>query len=304
MSHLHNIFIVGAAKSGTTALYYLLNQHPAVCTPAVKEPNYFSNIDNSSDPVKPGKGPGDDSTVWTASLRDYRRLYRPEATHTHQVDASVSYLYSSTAASHIADYNPESQIIIVLRNPVERAFSHYKHLLRDGRERASFAEAIKREQSRIQKGWEFSWHLQHMGYYSQQLQRYFNHFRRDQIHIYLFEDIKENIESVVNELTARLGLEAFNYDFTQQERNASGLARSWLLSRFVNWILGYKATINKIIPPMVSHRALQWFRAVNVRKSDLTIPDKLRRELIEQFADDTEQTAQLIGRNLDTWRRA
>lgn len=163
MMNLRNAFIVGAAKSGTTTLYYLLDQHPEVCTPAVKEPNYFSNLDNNSDLVKPGNGPGDDSTVWTTDEKSYHGLYRPKEEHKLKIDASVSYLYSATAAAQIAEYDPDSRIIIVLRNPVERAFSHYKHLLRDGRESVSFEEALSREERRISKGWEFSWHLTGMG---------------------------------------------------------------------------------------------------------------------------------------------
>ena len=302
MMNLRNAFIVGAAKSGTTTLYYLLDQHPGVCTPAVKEPNYFSNIANSSDLVKPGSGPGDDSTVWTRSQRSYHGLYRPKESHKLKLDASVSYLYSSTAAAQIADYDPESRIIIVLRNPVERAFSHYKHLLRDGRESASFEEALRREEHRISQGWEFSWHLTGMGRYGEQIQRYFDHFSPKQIHIVTLEDIKEDISGVIHEITTFLGLESFEYDLQQQERNASGVARSWLLSRIVNWILGYKAIINKIIPPNVSHKALQLFRAVNIRKSNLKISEKLRGELQDLFDEEIQKTEQLIGRNLNAWR--
>lgn len=302
MRNLRNTFIAGAAKSGTTALYYLLSQHPEVCTPVVKEPNYFCNIDNSSDPVKPGRGPGDDSTVWTGTLSSYHQLYKPNKKHTVRLDASVSYLYSTTAASQIAAHDPESRIIIVIRNPVERTFSHYKHLLRDGRETVSFSEALDREQERIGKGWEFSWHLTAMGRYHNQIQRYFDHFEPKQIRIFLFEDIKRDMSAVTHELTDFMGLGPYDYDFEQQERNASGVARSWLLSRAVNWILGYKATINKIIPPAITHRALQLFRTVNIRKSDLEIPAELRGKLYALFETDIAQTEQLIGRNLDAWR--
>lgn len=300
--NLRNAFIVGAAKSGTTTLYYLLEQHPEVCTPAVKEPNYFSNIANEDDPVKPGSGPGDDSTVWTRGLKQYHQLYRPRKKHAVQLDASVSYLYSTTAATHIADYDADSRIIIVLRDPVERAFSHYKHLLRDGRETVSFEEAIDLETSRMAKGWEFSWHLTRMGLYSEQIQRYLDCFPRDQLYIVTLEDIKKDLATVIDDITDFLGLTPFEYDLDQQERNASGVARSWLLSRVVNWILGYKATINKIIPPKVSHRALQLFRAVNIKKSDLEIPKPLREKLQARFEEDIRKTEQLTGRNLDAWR--
>jgi len=302
MINLRNVFIVGAAKSGTTALYYLLSQHPQICGPVVKEPNYFSNIDNTSDPAKPGNGPGDGSTVWTKDLKEYHRLYSPGNTHKAKLDASVSYLYSTTAASKIAAYDSESTIIMVLRNPVDRAFSHYKHLLRDGRETLSFPQAIDHEQNRIQKNWEFSWHLTSMGRYHDQLCRYFDHFKQEQIRIFLFEDIINDIAAIIHEVTDLIGLEPHEYNFDQQERNASGVARIWVLSRLVNWILGYKATINKVISPKLTHRALQLFRSVNIRKDDLDIPDGLRDRLYLSFETDIAKTEQLIGRNLNAWR--
>jgi hypothetical protein len=299
--NLKNAFIVGAAKSGTTSLYYLLEQHPEVCMPAVKEPNYFSNITDDGDPVTPGNGPGDDSTVWTSSRQQYHHLYRPEEQHTLKLEASVSYLYSSTAAKQIANYDPDSRIIIVLRNPIERAFSHYKHLLRDGRETTSFEEALELEKSRIANGWEFSWHLKRMGFYGRQIERYYQHFDREQIHIITLEDIKQDLPTVISDITDFLGLSAFEYDLDRQERNASGVARSWILSRMVNWMLGYKATINKIIPPKVSHKALQLFRSFNIKKSNLEIPQNLRRSLQSTFKEDIKETESLTGRRLDNW---
>lgn len=176
MNPLHNIFIVGAAKAGTTALYYLLGKHPRICTPAVKEPNYFSNQNHDRDITQPGCGPGDKNTVWTRTQKDYDALFKFQKRHSFRMDASVSYLYSKQAARHIARYCDDSKIIIVLRNPAERAWSHYKHLVRDNREKCSFEVALQKEENRIQKGWEFSWHYRHMGLYSTQIQRYFDQY--------------------------------------------------------------------------------------------------------------------------------
>lgn len=299
--HLRNIFIVGAAKSGTTTLYYLLSQHPELCTPIVKEPNYFSNIDNESDIVKPGNGPGDDSTVWTDSLQSYDDLYPIKDQHKVKLDASVSYLYSSTAAAQISEYDPDAKIIIVLRNPVERAFSHYKHLLRDGRETKSFENALALENERIRNGWEFSWHLAHMGMYNSQIQRFFQHFDREQIRIFLLEDLKKDIASTIQEITRFIRLNDYDYNFDQKEHNTSGVARSWMLSRFMNWVAGYKAAINNIIPPRITHKTLQLFRKVNIRESELEMPAPICTKLTEKFADDIKKTGQLIGRDLSAW---
>lgn len=299
--HLHNIFIVGAAKAGTTALYYLLNQHPQVCAPVIKEPNYFSNLDPDLDITGPDVGPGDDDTFWAESREEYHALYKIKKLHRFSLDASVSYLYSNRAARNIAEYSTAPKIIITLRNPVERAFSHYKHLVRDYREKKSFEEALHREEDRMQKGWEFSWHLRRMGLYSQQVQRYFNHIGRDNIRIFLFEEIKTDMENVIVKTAHFTGLPDFNYEFEQKKHNVSGIPKSKMVSGLIRKIGGYKAAINKVIPPSITHQLTQKFRSVNTKKEELTLREETRIKLINYFRADIKKTAQLIDRDLNHW---
>jgi hypothetical protein len=301
MTNLQHFFIAGAAKAGTTALYYLLSQHPSVCTSVVKEPNYFSNLSNRRDIVKPGTGPGDGSTVWTETQQEYDGLYQFKEQHRFRLDASVSYLYSTQAARHIWEYRPEAKIILVLRNPVDRAWSHYKHLLRDSREVRSFEKALQLEKKRIGKGWEFSWHLKQMGLYNEQLKRYFNHFESENIRIFLFDDIKNDIAGVVRDTADFLELPAFDFDFEQKRHNASGVSRSRALSGVVNWVVGFKATINKIVPPAATHRMMQLFRSINTKEGNLSLAPETKKELSEYFRDDIQKTSELIGRDLSHW---
>lgn len=301
MMLLRNIFIVGAAKAGTTALYYLLNQHPEICFPVVKEPNFFSNLNGEQEVVKPGTGPGDSSTTWTDSLDAYHKLYRCSKDHHYRLDASVSYLYSTRAACHISRYSPGARIVIVLRNPVDRAWSHYKHLVRDGRESLSFEEALNREEERIKEGWEFSWHLKQMGLYSRQIQRYFDHFGRSQVRVFLFDDLKANIKDIIKITEEFLQLPEFSYNFQQNRHNISGVSRSKTLSGLVNRVVRYKSTINKVVPPMATHWLMQLFRSVNTKEAALTLREETRKELISFFKDDIKKTEQLINRDLSTW---
>lgn len=298
---LQNIFIAGAAKSGTTTLYYLLNQHPHICFPIVKEPNYFNNGDLGQDITGPGRGPGDRSTVWTNTRKGYETLYRCNSEHRYRLDASVSYLYSTKAACRISEYSTDAKIIIVLRNPVDRAWSHYKHLVRDGRENLSFKEALKQEEERIVKGWEFSWHLKRMGLYSQQVQRFYEHFDTDQILIFLFEDITNDLEKTINEIASFASLPAFQYNFKQKKDNVSGVVKSKTFAGIINWIVGYKSTVNKIIPPRITHRLMQLARSFNIKQKDMTMPSEIKQGLQEYFREDIEETGELIGRDLSHW---
>lgn len=301
MNPLRNIFIAGAAKSGTTALYYLLGQHPQICTPVVKEPNYFSNIDIADDITGPGTGPGDKNTVWTHTKKEYDALFKFPESHSFRMDASVSYLYSRQAARHIAEYSDDAKIIMVLRNPVERAWSHYKHLVRDNREKDSFEAALEKEETRIQKGWEFSWHYRQMGLYSSQIRRYFDHFDRENILIFLYEDLKQNMPHVIQKAANHIGLPDYDYKIDSEKHNVSGVPKSKKLSGLVSRIAGYKAVINKVIPPRYTHRLMQKFRSMNTREGDFTMNKQTKRQLTAYFEKDIKKTAMLTERDLDHW---
>lgn len=110
---LPNLFIVGAPKAGTTSLYRYLNQHPEVFMSKIKEPNYFSGI--------PALGP----TIVVKDEKKYKQLFKNVKNEKIVGEASTTYLYFEGTAERIKDFNKEAKIIIMLRNPVERAISHY-----------------------------------------------------------------------------------------------------------------------------------------------------------------------------------
>lgn len=299
---LNRIFIVGAAKAGTTTLYQVLSRHPEVCSPIVKEPNYYSNLCKEQDIVRPGTGPGDKGTVWTDTLEKYRSLYRVQNKHRFMLDGSVSYFYSSRAADYISAGNPDSKIIIILRNPVDRAWSHYKHLIRDGREKGSFEEALALEEERLRKGWEFSWHLKKMGLYSPQIQRYLDCFGKDKVRFFLFEDLVGSFNQVVKSAADFINLSDFECDFEPERDNKSGVSRSRTLTKFVNKVAGYRVYINKIVDPSITHSLMQRFRSLNVREGGLTLKKETREQLVSYFREDIQKTEQLIGRDLSAWK--
>lgn len=300
MSNQQRIFIVGAAKAGTTSLYYLLGQHPQICTPVVKEPNYFSNLDHAHDITKPGNGPGDDGTTWTSTQEAYDRLFKLKSSHHYCLDGSVSYLYSRKAAQYIHEYSPQAKIIMVLRNPVQRAWSHYKHLIRDNREEHSFEKALELEDERIEQGWEFSWHLKHMGLYSRQVERYLELFG-DNIRVYLFDEIVKDMEEITYDATSFLGLPAYDYQFEDKRHNVSGKSKNKVVASLINKAAAYKATINSIIPPSVTHKLTQTIRAANTTPGDMELDKAVAQQLTEFYETDIKATATLIDRNLNHW---
>ncbi|MBA3426416.1 MAG: sulfotransferase [Rubrobacter sp.] len=132
---LPDFLIIGAQKAGTTFLYYLLCQHPYVAPTSEKELHFF-------DSQKFNKGEG-----W------YRSNFPPPTSENgHKVitgEASPYYIYHPLAARRAAQVVPHARLIVLLRNPVDRAYSDYQNRLREGNEFLGFEEAIEAEEERI-----------------------------------------------------------------------------------------------------------------------------------------------------------
>jgi hypothetical protein len=157
---LPNFFIVGAPKAGTTSLYAYLDQHISVYMSPLKEPNYFASelrVENFVEEARPRINceidalqdylRGDMSEKRFGGLvstwDDYLKLYRKVSDETAIGEATPCYLWSETAARNIAARIPHAKIIISLRNPVDRAFSQYLHMVTVGSTRRSFREQIE-----------------------------------------------------------------------------------------------------------------------------------------------------------------
>jgi len=198
-----NFFVIGAAKSGTTSLYNYLAQHPDIYMSPVKEPNYFSFL--GEPPNFSGPPANTDNSFFrdrlrrekyefsVTSLRDYEQLFSGVRGETAIGESSVSYLYFPAVANRIKERVPSAKLIVILRNPVSRAYSKYQQFRRDASEPlVSFAEALAAEPGRIRKNWSPTWFYADRGFYYRQLRTYYELFERNQIHISLYEDFCSN----------------------------------------------------------------------------------------------------------------
>ena len=186
-----NCFIVGAAKSGTTSMRYYLEQHPEIFMTKQKETNYFVFKGQKVD----FKGPGDDRYINKFSItdeREYINLFKDVKNEKIIGESSPAYMYYyDKAAENIKNFNPDAKIIIILRNPVERAYSSYLHMIRDKREYLEFKDALKDEERRRQAGWEFIWYYKDTGLYYNQVKTYLDLFGNDVL-IIIIEEFQKN----------------------------------------------------------------------------------------------------------------
>ncbi len=214
---LPNFIILGAAKAGTTALYYYLMQHPQIHVTPLKETNFFALEGQPLD----FRGPGDEEYVNRLSitrLEDYKEQYRWSGGRTAIGEASPLYLYSPRAVERIRHYVPDAKLIAILRNPVDRAFSAFLHLVRDDREPFSdFRQGLAAELERIAAHWEHIWHYKSLGLYHEQLRRYYDAFPAEQIKVFLYKDLRTDPEAMVREMFDFLGVDpSFVPDMTER----------------------------------------------------------------------------------------
>lgn len=302
MGRLPNFLIVGTAKAGTTSLYHYLRQHPDVFMPDVKEPRYFAYAE---DPP-PMNGPGDVRTNAAAgavyTFAAYRRLFTAATAETAVGEASPNYLYSETAARRIHEHlGAGVRLIALLRDPVERAYSHFLHLVRSGREPLrDFAAALDAEPERIAAGWEWSWHYVQMGLYHAQLTRYLNYFERDRLTVYRFEDFAADPVALTQDVFRVLGVDDAFVPDTSLHFEKSGVPKSERFQRFLlnpdHWL---RRLSRYVLPEAVRERILLRMKNVNLEKPPLS--PEVRARLVDTYREDVLRLQALIGRDLSAW---
>ena len=296
---LPNFLMIGAQKSGTTAIYAYLSQHPQVFTSENKEPGFFAfeGLQRSF------AGP-DDARAGRYIVRDlerYRRLFEKVGDKARAGEASSIYLYAPQAAERIHHYIPNAKLIAVLRDPVDRAYSAYRHLVRDGRESLSFEGGLAAEPGRTAANWHPILHYKQRGFYYAQLRRFFELFRREQIAVYTYDEFKADPRALLKSMFAFLGI---NPDFrpdTSVRHNVSGVPRYRFLHAIIDRPSRAKDLAKRLLPAGAArlHAALM---SRNIEVSEPKIARETERALREEYREDILQLESLIGRDLSAWR--
>jgi hypothetical protein len=202
---LPTFIVIGANKGGTTSLWHYLDQHPEVFMSRNKEPRYFANIPAAANG---GAVDGYQSKV-VRSWPDYVQLFEQGRSSRAIGEASTTYLRNTLVPARIHAQLPDVRLVAMLRNPFDRAFSHFRMYQRLGWETRSFPEAIEAELDHIDgptTGRDKRRYL-HPGFYGGGLTRYLEHFPRDQIRIYLHEDFESGPMELMSDLYRFIGVE-------------------------------------------------------------------------------------------------
>ncbi len=298
MSDLPDFLIIGAARSGTTALHDYLRQHPGIFMPALKEPNFFAYEGTTPR----CRGPG--AEFINNSLTDqaaYRALFAPAPPGAVCGEASPLYLYSPRAPGRIARRLPRARLIAILRNPVEQAFSHFTYATRLAIEpETDFLRALELEQERLAAGWQPLFGYSSFPRYGEQLERYFALFPRSQILIRTYEEFRDRPQQLMREIFAFLGVDAgFRPDMSRRP-NAGGVPRNRALQDFLMRPNPVTGAIARLLPQKLSRTIRDRLAAANTRPAPQMPPDA-RAILAERLRDDIERLQALLRRDLSHW---
>ena len=297
---LPNFLIIGAAKSGTTSLYRYLEQHPQVYVKA-KEPGFFAYEGQEVHLAGPEDQARFDKRVITDRTQ-YEALFDGITTETAFGEASVAYLTIEGTAERIRQYVPDVRLIAILRNPVDRAFSSYLHMRRDGRESLpTFAAALQAEDARIQAGWDTIWHYTRLGCYYEQLRRYYSLFPPDQIAVFLFEDFQADPVQVSQSIFRFLHIDDAFIPDTSLKYNVSGTPRRRWVHNFVSQPNSLKGAIRPLVPLALRRQMGTRLRTWNLDKEKPAISAETRRQLQALYREDISRLQALIDRDLSGW---
>jgi hypothetical protein len=290
-----DFFVVGAFKSGSTALYEQLRRHPQIFMPFHKEPLYF----------------GDDLTrrYGRMSEADYLRLFNGAKPGQRVGEASTWYLYSTSAAREIKAFSPGARILVVLRNPVDVMYAQHNQLIFNviedipSFEEALAAEPERRAGRRIPPGPINVENLfyRHSVRFAEQLQRYFEVFGRERVHVMLSDDLRRDGAGVVGGALEFLGVDP-SLAATPPRANESRRVRFPLVQRLI--------FAPKLLLPLAPFlRRFPLVRAVRTKMLELNseavprapMDPALRRRLLDEFRPQIEELGRLIGRDLAPW---
>ncbi|MEV6600928.1 sulfotransferase [Actinoplanes sp. NPDC051346] len=299
---LPDFLIAGVPKAGTTALHTALVRHPGLYLPAVKEPKHFLT---DGRPPATG-GPGDVQTyqehVWRCA--DYEALFDPAPPGALRGEATPFYLYDNRAHDRIQAVLPGARIILLLRDPVDRAHSNWTHLWNAGLEpEADFLAACRAERWRKAAGWADFWHYTGLGMYGRQVQHLFKVFPRDQVLLLRYRDLKDAPAATLDRVCEFLGVRTGVLREIPKENVNRHVVEDNALNRVLRGLLRTGGNVGHRFPRSVRLAARGPLLTLLHRKRGarpVTTPAE-RAALLPLFADDIALLQDVTGERYDDW---
>ncbi|NEQ51993.1 MAG: sulfotransferase [Leptolyngbya sp. SIO3F4] len=298
---LSDFLLIGAPKCGTTSLHTYLNQHPQLFMSAVKEPHFFAFEHGFPNFNGPGDAQAPLNQNSITQLSEYIQLFGDAEDGMLRGESSTMYLYLENVPQCIKAHNPNMKLIAILRNPIERAFSHFLHMRREGREQLeSFEGALKLEPQRIAEGWAPAWHYKSVSSYSKQIERYFQLFGRENLRIYLYEDWRDNPMATLRDMFTFLGVDNTFQPNMGKKQNVSFKPKNMWMYKFLTQPNHLKKILKGLLPAAVRKPLATRAYKQNIDQPPV-LTSSMRQKLMPDFEPDILKLQSLLNRDLKVW---
>jgi hypothetical protein len=296
--------IIGAPKAGTSALHTALALHPQVYASPVKEPKYYMCTD-APPPAYSGPGDKHSQQEWVWRADDYARLFAPAPEGSVRLESTPFYLYLRSARRRLAEELPDARFVVVVRDPIDRAYSNWMHLYVDGLEpEADFVRACRAEEERTRAGWAPFWHYRRMGRYGEQLADLFDRVDRERVLVLRYYQLVSAPVETLNRVSRFLGIEEDRVS-TVPPDNSRGFVRPGVRSELLGRAVRAGAYVGSHVRPEVWRRASRPLtRALQHGGPDRrpTLAPEQRSELLQGCLHDIAVLEQGLGTSFDDWR--
>jgi hypothetical protein len=292
--NLPNLLIIGAAKSGTTSLHNYLNQHPDIFMCSPKEPHFLINKEIGVQRIPNA----------VVKVKDYKKLFEGHQDKCFRGESSVMYLsFPEITIANIEKYlSVDVKIIIMLRNPVDRAYSGYQHVKRyNVMESLSFEDALSQSENRYHKTNNMtpaSRYLE-LGMYYEQVKKFSEKFNN--IHIIIYDDYKVNFKEEINKVFKFLNLSSVEVN-TKQEFMVGGW--EWKNEKMKEFMVKpnvVKSIMKILLPSKKLRKSIRdIFQQSNIQKVEKINTDT-EKWLKDYYRKDIEKLSILLKKNLNYW---
>lgn len=293
---LPNVFIVGTQKSGTTTLFDWIGQHPEVYgNPYEKDFPFFC-----------------DETVFEHEFDRFENFFKPAPADAKVIlGAEANLIYVTGAVERMHKVIPNAKLVVILRNPVARSFSGWRHAAERDLETRSFDAVIHDEMAGIVAAADsydgrFKNYLHH-SLYAGQIEHLFKYYPRSQIKIVIYENLVADPSGELRELFEFIGVDGKFKPVLTKKNETQGGSRISSINKLVHRPRPIKhpgwSMVRLLFPAILRSRLREWLVQMNrVPAKSVRMFEKDRRVLQDYFAEDVRQLERLTGLNLEMWR--
>lgn len=288
---LPNFLVVGGQKCGTTSLHEYLSLHPDIYLPSVKETHFFA------DPKKYENG-----------IEYYEKEYFSDWKGEPAVgEVDPDYIYIPDALERIRQHLDVKnlKIVLLVRNPVDRAFSHYLMTYRRGVEKESFENAIQLEHKRIKKGFYEREHFSYLdrGFYGRDVERFLNVFPSHNVMVLDAYEFRNNTLGCIRNVLDFIGVDAaYKSDILDKRFHEATVPRIVGLSRWLASKDRKKDYIKRLIPSETIRKKLRYLLLkINSKRNDINLSEETRNKVKHIYAEDIRHLEEQTGMRFSHW---